>query len=168
MRYFIHITLKIHLIQNEMSGRGLKSLSEDTAETALARAKFQPVPMLFGKEKSDLFPKFWLNCEYGYTSETTYEQNCHQDLSDEAPRFAVNGFDSKMTLISNSKKCESGQVSLDFFLRLSTNDTEVNQIKAQMIPNSKISKEIIDQIFEQKNFFLLYFKNFYSSWAKSL
>lgn len=129
----------------------------------------QPVPAVFDrkdKSKRKLFPSFWLNCEYGYTSNSVYKQDCHQDLSDDAPRFAVVGFDSEMTLTESG--CKSGQTHLNFSLKLSTNDLEVKQIKSALVSNNKTLTDLVIKLFDEQSFFLDYFKNFYDGWAKSL
>lgn len=135
--------------------------------------KLQPAPALMGDDQSKLFPKFWINCDYGYVSSAVFEQECHQDLSDEAPRFAVSGFDSKLTLSSDSGKCANGQVLLSFHLTLTTNDAQVEQIKNGIAASENpvfalIKKKVVQTFFEQKSFFLHYFKNFYDGWAQSL
>ena len=115
----------------------------------------------------EFFPRFFLNCDSKKISDQAFQLVCKQDQTAlKKYTYAISRFDSLLKLSTNSGRCKDGRVLLEFGLNISTNDQEVAKVKEAVAGG--FPSMFIDRVFNEDQFFKMYFKNFYDGWVSSL
>ncbi len=156
-------TLSIN-VMDMIESKVVKSQKEDQVETNILKIRLRPLPNQTNLS-SDLYPKFYLQCQ---KNKKEFTLNCK--LRKDLPHFALDDFSLKLSLFSKNKNCNLNKTFVSIDYNADINDQEYSKIKTealdQMLGKVTLIKKIADKLFDPKEFFDSYWKNFFKKWLK--
>jgi len=118
-------------------------------------------------DKSELYPRFLLNCTTKKT-QNSFIQNCL--MQTDKQKFGLNNLIIELVAKKNAESCDSGKVGLAIKVIAEINNSEVKQIQKEVLKSAGALEPFLTPLFEgtEDMFFNSYFNNLYSQWIKNL
>jgi hypothetical protein len=122
----------------------------------------QPVNLTNGS----LYPRFLLDCKVDWLSAERFKQSC--GMMRDKQHFGLDELRISVEAAAAASGCRASETDVRIRVTLQANGKQVKQIKDAVLAPAGILAPLIEQMFDEEEFFKGYFDFLYSEWLKTL